>query len=215
MTAISKAISGLTAGGPALKTDVVPVYRAGPPADNFSLTLENIQSLPYMGLPFTEMALPNNSVSGDPFAVFNAYGYTDGAYQEIAKITLCTGSVDHTHTWGEPWVAGQIKFWTKGINATGTLALRGYVGQDGSLHWGNSGTSPDSGHGHVYVEHLWMKGVHMNAAFTASQLPNPATYAYCRTFCSDANSTTFNATVVGGGANVVPVFSNGTVWKIG
>ena len=60
-----------------------------------------------------------------------------------------------------------------------------------------------------------MKGVHMNAAFTASQLPNPATYAYCRTFCSDANSTTFNATVVGGGANVVPVFSNGTVWKIG
>ena len=32
---------------------------------------------------------------------------------------------------------------------------------------------------------------------------------------TDSNTTTFNATVAGGGTNVVPVFSNGTNWKVG
>lgn len=32
---------------------------------------------------------------------------------------------------------------------------------------------------------------------------------------TDANSTTFNADAVGGSTNVVPVFYNGTVWKVG
>lgn len=32
---------------------------------------------------------------------------------------------------------------------------------------------------------------------------------------TDANSTTFNSVVAGGGSNVVPVFSTGTQWRIG
>lgn len=34
-------------------------------------------------------------------------------------------------------------------------------------------------------------------------------------FVTDANSSTFHATAVGGGSNVVPVFDNGTAWIIG
>jgi|GEM_PF-1567526 len=36
-----------------------------------------------------------------------------------------------------------------------------------------------------------------------------------RGMVSNANSTTFNADAIAGGANVVPVFYNGSVWKIG
>lgn len=49
---------------------------------------------------------------------------------------------------------------------------------------------------------------------TVSQLP-AAAYAGRRAFVTDANSTTFNATAVGGGSNAVPVFDNGSAWKIG
>lgn len=50
--------------------------------------------------------------------------------------------------------------------------------------------------------------------FTVGTLPSsPATGA--RAQVSDANSTTFNATAVGGGSNNVPVFYNGSSWRIG
>lgn len=49
-----------------------------------------------------------------------------------------------------------------------------------------------------------------------SNLPSASTAgAGARAFVTDANSTTFNATVVGGGINNVPCFSDGANWKIG
>jgi hypothetical protein len=36
-----------------------------------------------------------------------------------------------------------------------------------------------------------------------------------RAFITDGSSTTFAATVAGGGANKVPVYSDGTNWKVG
>ena len=51
---------------------------------------------------------------------------------------------------------------------------------------------------------------------TVASLPTASTTnAGTRTFVSDATSTTFGSTVVGGGTNTVPVYSNGTNWKIG
>ena len=51
---------------------------------------------------------------------------------------------------------------------------------------------------------------------TVSALPSAATVgAGARAFVTDANSTTFNAPAVGGAANNMPVFSNGTGWFIG
>lgn len=53
-----------------------------------------------------------------------------------------------------------------------------------------------------------------DGAVTVASLPATADVGAQR-IVTDANSTTFNATVAGGGANVVPVFWNGTNWKIG
>ena len=52
--------------------------------------------------------------------------------------------------------------------------------------------------------------------YTVANLPDPAVVgAGIRTFVSDSSVTTFNATVAAGGTNSVPVFSNGTNWKVG
>jgi hypothetical protein len=52
--------------------------------------------------------------------------------------------------------------------------------------------------------------------YTVATLPSAATAgASARSFVSDATATTFASTVVGGGANKVPVYSDGTNWKIG
>ena len=52
--------------------------------------------------------------------------------------------------------------------------------------------------------------------YTVATLPSAATSgAGARSFVSDATATTFASTVAGGGANNVPVYSDGTNWKIG
>jgi hypothetical protein len=53
---------------------------------------------------------------------------------------------------------------------------------------------------------------------TVAALPAAATYPYARCFVTDSTVTLtagIGATVVGGGANKVPVWSDGTNWKIG
>lgn len=51
---------------------------------------------------------------------------------------------------------------------------------------------------------------------TVATLPNAATEgAGARSFVSDANATTFASIVAGGGSNNVPVYSDGTNWRIG
>lgn len=51
---------------------------------------------------------------------------------------------------------------------------------------------------------------------TVDKLPDVAKVAIgARRFVTDANSTTFHAIAVGGGSNSVPVFNNGTNWRIG
>lgn len=43
----------------------------------------------------------------------------------------------------------------------------------------------------------------------------PAATLGAKAFVTDANSTTFASIVAGGGANKVPVYSDGTNWRIG
>jgi hypothetical protein len=50
---------------------------------------------------------------------------------------------------------------------------------------------------------------------TFAQLPNAVGNTGARAFITDGSTTTFAATVAGGGANFVPVYSDGTVWKVG
>lgn len=50
---------------------------------------------------------------------------------------------------------------------------------------------------------------------TVVQLPTAVGNAGMRAFVTDASTATFGATVSGGGANIVPVYSDGTNWKVG
>jgi hypothetical protein len=53
-------------------------------------------------------------------------------------------------------------------------------------------------------------------AYTVATLPSAVTSGVgARAFVSDATATTFASTVAGGGANKVPVYSDGTNWKVG
>ena len=52
--------------------------------------------------------------------------------------------------------------------------------------------------------------------YTVATLPSAATSGVgARSFVSDANATTFASIVAAGGANNVPVYSDGTIWRIG
>lgn len=51
---------------------------------------------------------------------------------------------------------------------------------------------------------------------TVAQLPNPTTAgAGTRAFVTDSNTATFAAAIAGGGANQVPVYSDGAAWRVG
>lgn len=57
--------------------------------------------------------------------------------------------------------------------------------------------------------------IRLNGVTVASLPTASATYKGARGTVTDATATTFLSTVAGGGANVVPVFCDGSVWKIG
>ena len=50
---------------------------------------------------------------------------------------------------------------------------------------------------------------------TFDQLPNAVGNAGARAFITNCNTTTFAATAAGGGSSQVPVYSDGTNWKVG
>jgi hypothetical protein len=52
--------------------------------------------------------------------------------------------------------------------------------------------------------------------YTVANLPSAVTSGMgARAFVTDANATTFNSIVAGGGTNKLSVFSDGTNWRIG
>ncbi len=70
--------------------------------------------------------------------------------------------------------------------------------------------------GNASVVETVLRGVVRGTTYTVATLPSAVTMgAGARSFVTDANATTFAANVAGGGANGVPVYSDGTNWKIG
>lgn len=62
----------------------------------------------------------------------------------------------------------------------------------------------------------WQPVGTVNRVYTVATLPSASSSgAGFRSFVSDANSTTFASAVAGGGSNVIPVYSDGVVWRIG
>ena len=56
----------------------------------------------------------------------------------------------------------------------------------------------------------------LSGVFTVATLPDAASLgAGARAFVIDSSVTTFGTTVAGGGSGKVPVYSDGTNWKVG
>lgn len=62
---------------------------------------------------------------------------------------------------------------------------------------------------------LIARNVRTNATTVASLVAASTAGAGARAFVTDSSVTTFGSTVSGGGANSVPVYSDGTNWKVG
>lgn len=131
-----------------------------------------------------------------------------------------TSRADVTNTQVEPFGLAQNR---SGIivAAGGTVSLSqtrlGKTGTGQSLN--NSGTVYDLG-GNTIPDITGTLPIQLvsslPAALTVAGLKTcAAAIKYSRNFVTDANATTFNSVVAGGGTNVVPVFCDGTSWRIG
>lgn len=84
----------------------------------------------------------------------------------------------------------------------GTAIYHNIVDIAGKFHWENNVAS--------------FKGVAKSDVYTVATLPNAATVGMgARAFVSDALLPTFGNTVTGGGTVPVPVYSDGTAWRVG
>lgn len=107
---------------------------------------------------------------------------------------------------------------TARIGANGIMVRSGLnIGFGANVEAGCDATFSRVAAGIIKVDNAGSGGGSIvTAAYTVATLPAAATAgAGARAFVTDANSTTFNAAAASGGANKVPVFSDGTSWKIG
>lgn len=136
------------------------------------------------------------------------YGYiaqaTNGTNLTAGFTSLETGSA----TWGNAF---------QHVNAAGQTIW--YVrAADGAMIGGSVAPRIDAG-ADLGAPSLRFNSAYLRQAkfstYTVAQLPAASGNAGLRAVVSDANATTFNSIVAGGGSNTVPVFSDGTDWRIG
>jgi DNA-binding beta-propeller fold protein YncE len=114
-----------------------------------------------------------------------------------------------THTGNTVSVTGNI--------AGGNIALVGLVSAGGNVRGGNINAVQDiSAFANVIGGNVFTDGIIKTTTKTFATLPAAATIgAGARSFISDANTATFGSQVTSGGANAVPVWTNGTNWYVG
>jgi len=119
-------------------------------------------------------------------------------------------------------------YWLRGLTADSGISTAGdmivagdlrvagdlYVSPD-SIYLGDLQLSAGSGnlvvHGNVTTTQIVKTGV-----YTVTSLPTASSAgAGARAFVTDANTVVFGSALTGGAGNAVPVFSNGTTWRIG
>jgi trimeric autotransporter adhesin len=144
-------------------------------------------------------ATPAQTQSGDVLTQFTARGFSNGSLQFGNS---STGRVDivAAENFADASRATSVLVYTTPTGAitpvaTATFDSTGAFSATGNITGG------------TYVK---------TSTTTVASLPTASTAgAGARAFVTNANATTFNAVVGNGGGNSVPVFSDGTNWRIG
>lgn len=89
------------------------------------------------------------------------------------------------------------------------------IGQGFVRVYGSAGSPPTGGTGVTFKKISGFLPLN-NTVYTFANLPSAVISGVgSRSFVTDSSVNAFNTTVAGGGANKVPVFSDGTNWKVG
>jgi hypothetical protein len=145
-----------------------------------------------------------------PAGVANAATLIDG--QTVQNITAVKTFTAATQNFGSSTLASTVNI-AYGANTTGvTKAVNiGTAGLSGSTTAITVGTNVSGS-----TSTTTMNGVTKFQVYTVATLPSASTSGIGATaFVSDALAPAFGATVVTGGAVAVPVYSDGTNWKVG
>jgi hypothetical protein len=159
---------------------------------------------------FGSSALKNNSSGngnvavggGVPSSIFSAlYSNTTGVGNTAIGVGALNGNTTGGSNVGLGYASGSL-------NTTGNNNL--FVGYNVQ---GSSATVSNE----ITIGNSSQKVIRYPLSYsTVANLPSAATVGQAaRTFVTDALAPTFGATVAGGGAVFIPVYSDGTNWKVG
>jgi hypothetical protein len=143
------------------------------------------------------MAAPTETKANDIIGQFAFWGYDGSAYQQLGQLIGYAGADLGTSL---------SSFARLYLQNAGASQLAQYWGANGNVGIGTSAPSTK----------LHVDGPVRTKSYTVATLPGAASAgAGARALVTDATATSFATTVAGGGATVVPVYSDGTNWKIG
>jgi hypothetical protein len=140
-------------------------------------------------------------------------GFADMVRVFGAATTLNIGATSGTMTLRNPTIVGTqttVNLWnttSTTVNAFGAATTIGIGAATGTTTVKNNLTVTGVLTGSSYIKTQTTTVAGFTTAATAG--------AGARSFVTDADSTAFGNTAVGGSTNSVPVWSDGTVWKIG
>lgn len=151
--------------------------------------------------------------SGDSLGVIYGHGYNGTAYSGALAGVIFEATETHTTTAAGARVAIDT---TANASISAVTRCFFHLGM-----WTANATGGDQGANTINASSYYANGniiADTNAlircrVYTVGTLPTGV--AGARAFVSDANATTFASIVAGGGANGVPVYSDGTNWRIG
>ncbi|CAB4120771.1 hypothetical protein UFOVP5_8 [uncultured Caudovirales phage] len=139
-----------------------------------------------------------NAGFGYQYSITGSYNFLGGRSHTVTADNTFTAGIGHTLVDDSTSAIGSYSKYT----TTQADRLRLQVG---------SGTTAGARANAFAVRN---SGVTEHLALTFATLP-AAGNGYQRAFITDCNTTTFAAAAAGGGANKVPVYSDGTSWKVG
>jgi hypothetical protein len=177
----------------------------------FGISNNAVSAYAYLAAETTNALSIRNSTNAQTLRVYNTY--TDASNYERGEVTFSGNILKIQTAAAGTGTARAIQFGVGGtqwgINTSGHFVALA----NNAFDIGVSGTATPRT---VYAGTSVVAPYVRTTATTVAALPAAATAAAgARAFVTDATATTFLSTVAGGGANKVPVVSDGTNWLIG